>query len=70
MRYDDDAWVQTADRVAGRLWITTERPDTKATEMEIVLIATFLDGRIHRIWEVTWPDWSALPEFENYESLE
>ena len=67
MRYDDEAWVETADRVAGRLWITTARPDTRPTEMEIVLVATFVDGLIHRVWEVTWPDWSALTEFENYE---
>ncbi len=67
VRYDDEAWVETADRVAGRLWITTARPDTRPTEMEIVLVATFVDGLIHRVWEVTWPDWSALTEFENYE---
>ena len=58
--YDDDAWVQSPGRVAGRMWITTERPGEAPTTMEIVFIATFLDGRIHRLWELTWPDRSAL----------
>jgi hypothetical protein len=65
-RYDEQAWVESADRVAGRMWVTTERPDTNATEIEIVLIATFKDGRIHRVWELTWPDWSRMKEFDDY----
>jgi hypothetical protein len=48
------------------MWITTARPDEAPTTMEIVLIATFLDGRIHRLWELTWPDWLALKAFEKY----
>ena len=64
--YDDEAWVESPGRVAGRMWITTARPDESPTTMEIVFIATFLDGRIHRVWELTWPDWSALKAFENY----
>ena len=64
--YDEDAWVQEEGRVAGRLWITTERPDEPATKIEVVLIATFVDGRIHRLWELTWPDWSQLPAFADY----
>jgi hypothetical protein len=67
VRYDDDAWVSTEDRVAGRLWITTSRPGEDPTEIEVVLVATVLDGRIHRMWELTWPDWSALQAFEDYD---
>ena len=67
VRYDEQAWVQTPDRIAGRMWITTRRPDTRATEMEIVLIVSYVGTLIHRVWEVTWPDWSALPEFADYE---
>lgn len=65
-RYDEQAWVQSDDRVAGRVWVTTKRPEEEATTMELILIATFLDGRIHRLWELTWPDWSALKAFDNY----
>lgn len=64
--YDEEAWVETTDRVAGRMWITTARPDEDPTTMEIMLIATFLGGRLYRLWELTWPDWSALKAFENY----
>ena len=35
--YDDDAWVVTDDRVAGRVWITTSRPDEEPTTIEVVL---------------------------------
>jgi hypothetical protein len=70
VRYDEQAWVQAVDRVAGRLWITTSRPGRPATELEIVLVATFRDGLIHRVWEVTWPDWSTLPELEAYEAAD
>ncbi len=68
VRYDPDAWVESGDRVAGRMWITTTRPDENPTEIEVILIAGYRDGLIHRLWELTWPDWSTLPAFENYES--
>ena len=67
VRYDEDAWVEAADRVAGRLWITTARPGEEPTEIEVVLIAGYRDGLLHRLWELTWPDWSALPAFADYE---
>ena len=47
--------METADRVAVRMWITTERQRESPTELELVLIATFLDGKLHRLWELTWP---------------
>jgi SnoaL-like domain len=64
--YDDDAWVETDDRLAGRMWITTQRPDEQAHRIEVILIATFRAGRIHRVWELTWPDWSQLAAFDTY----
>jgi hypothetical protein len=66
IEYDEQAWVETDDRVAGRVWITTARPGEDATRIEVVLIATYLDGRIHRVWETTWPSWRQLPAFQNY----
>jgi len=66
VRYDEQAWVQTEDRVGGRLWITTSRPGEEPTEIEVVLLATFVAGRLHRLWELTWPDWSQLGAFEQY----
>ena len=66
VEYDEEAWVETADRVAARVWITTSRPGERATRIEVVLIAAFKDGRISRVWETTWPSWNTLPAFENY----
>lgn len=58
--------AETADKVAGRVWITTSRPDEEPTRIEVVLIAVFTHGRIGRLWETTWPSWNALPAFEDY----
>ena len=49
-----------------RLWITITRPGEPARRIEVVLLATFRDGRILRVWELTWPDWSQLDAFADY----
>jgi hypothetical protein len=64
--YDDDAWVEAADRVAGRMWITTTRPGEDPTRIEVVVIAVYRDDRIHRIWETTWPSWRSVAALEGY----
>jgi hypothetical protein len=66
VRYDDDAWVETHARIAARVWIKTERSNEPAVEFEVVLIATYVDQKIHRVWELTWPDWSQAKAFANY----
>lgn len=77
VEYDPDAWVEsngdsteggggTPDRVAGRVWITTSRPGEAPTRIEVILIAEFKAGRLTRLWETTWPNWSQLPAFEDY----
>jgi len=68
VEYDEQAWVEAADKVAGRVWITTSRPGESPTRIKVVLIAAFTDGRISRLWEATWPSWNALPTFETYGS--
>ncbi len=55
VRYDDSAWVENSDKVAGRMWINTQRPDEPAVEIEVVLIATYAEGKILHILELTWP---------------
>jgi hypothetical protein len=68
VEYDEDAWVEGDGKVAGRLWITTARPGEEPNRFEVVLIASFDDdGRITRIRETTWPDWSAVDAFEDYD---
>lgn len=64
--YDDEAWVESADKVAGHMWITTSRPGEEPTRIELVVIASYLDGRIHRIWETTWPSWRSVDAFRDY----
>ena len=66
VRYDDAAWVENPTRVAGRVWIRTQRPNEAPVEFEVVLIAACVDGKIHRLWELTWPDWKQAKTFENY----
>lgn len=66
VEYDEQAWVEAADKVAGRAWITTSRPGERPTRIELVLIAAYRDGRILRVWETTWPSWRNVAALENY----
>ena len=64
--YHEQASVETTDKVAGRVWITTSRPGESSTRIEVVLIAASTDGRISRVRETMWPSWNTLPAFETY----
>jgi hypothetical protein len=66
VEYDDEAWVEAGDRLGGRMWITTKRPEEEATQIEVIFLAIYRGRRIHRLWELTWPDWSQLQAFETY----
>ncbi|GFG63840.1 hypothetical protein MKUB_13300 [Mycobacterium kubicae] len=66
VEYDEQAWVQAADKVAGRIWITTSRAGEPPTRIEVVLIAAYRDGKIYRVWETTWPSWRGVTALENY----
>ena len=43
-----------------------KRPGERATRIEVIFLATYRLGRIHRLWELTWPDWKQLEAFETY----
>lgn len=64
IEYDDETLIEQGDRIAGRIWITTRRPGESPKKIEVILIAEYKDGKIYRLWELTWPDWSKLPAFE------
>lgn len=64
MRYDENTWVEQGDKVAVRLFITTKMPNQAAREIEVVLIATYKDNKLYRLWELTYPDWSKMKSFE------
>ena len=64
VEFDDDSVVETPNGVSARLWITTGRSHTEMTRIEVLLIAKFVDDKIHRIWELTFPNWAHMKEFE------
>lgn len=65
VKYHEETFVEQENKIAGRMWITTERPHEKPQEIEVLLIAEYKDNKLYRIWELTYPDWSKLPAFEN-----
>ncbi len=62
--YDEQAFVEQGDRLAARVWITVTKPNEPTREIEVILIATYVEEKLHRLWELTYPDWSTLPQFE------
>ena len=66
VRFDPEAWVESEEKLAARLWITTRRPAEAATEIQVILIATYSGNQISHLLELTWPDWSRVKAFENY----
>jgi hypothetical protein len=65
IEYDETTFFESGNKVAGRMWITTSRPNEASTKIEVILIVHFKDSKIHRLWELTYPDWSALPAFNH-----
>lgn len=66
LRYDESSWVESGDKLACRVWITTRRPDQDAVEIEVVLIATYAGEQIRHLLELTWPDWTGVKALESY----
>lgn len=64
IEYDEETLLEQGEKIAGRVWITTARPDEPARKIEVILIAQYKDGKIYRLWELTYPDWSKLPAFK------
>ena len=64
IRYDEETFVEQGNKVAGRLFITTTKPNESAREIEVVLIAEYKDSKLYRVWELTYPDWSKMKAFQ------
>lgn len=64
IEYDEETFVESNERVAGRVWISVSVPGEKPKKIEVMLIVHYKNGKIYRLWELTYPDWSQLPEFE------
>lgn len=63
VEYDPSTFLEHDNKVAGRLWITVAVPGQIPKRIEVILIAEYKDNKIYRLWELTYPDWSQLPEF-------
>lgn len=64
IEYDEDTFVEAGNKIAGRLWISVTESYKETIKMEIILIAQYKDGKIYRLWELTYPDWSQNPTFK------
>jgi predicted ester cyclase len=47
-----------ADRVAGRVSITLMDLQDNKREFQVMFIAQIKDGRVFRLWELTYPHWN------------
>lgn len=65
-QYDDSAIVQSHDKLAARVFITTKMPGSAATKIEVILIAVYHGDKIYRLWELTYPDWSKLKALKSF----
>lgn len=64
IRYDENTLLEQGNKVAGRLFITTKKPNELSREIEVILVAEYKDNKLYRLWELTYPDWSKMRRFK------
>lgn len=64
VEYDEETFVEQRDKIAARIWITVSRSGEIPKKLEIILIVTYREGKIYRMWKLTYPDWSQLSAFK------
>lgn len=64
VRYDEKTLIEQGSKVAGRIFITTKRPNESPQEIEVILVAEYKDNKLYRLWELTYPDWSGMKAFQ------
>jgi hypothetical protein len=64
VRYDEKTLLEQGNKVAGRLFITTKKPNEIAQEIEVMLVAEYKENKLYRLWELTYPDWSKAKDFQ------
>lgn len=62
--YDEETLLEQGEKVAGRIWITTSLPNESPKKIEVIFVVLFKEGKMYRFWELTYPDWSKMPEFQ------
>lgn len=63
---DADASFESDEKAAMRVFIMLSAPGCEPQKIEVILIASFKDNKIFRLWETTHPDWSKMDHFINY----
>lgn len=63
IRYEEGSLVEQKNKVAARVFITTQKPHESAREIEVILIAEYKGNKIYRLNELTYPDWSTMKSF-------
>jgi hypothetical protein len=63
VEYDEETLLEQGNKVAARIWITVDVPGAPIKKLELILILQYQDGKIFRLWELTYPDWTQLPGF-------
>jgi hypothetical protein len=64
IEYHEETFLEQGEKLAGRVWITTSRPNEAPKRIEVILIAHYKEGKLYRLWELTYPDWSKLATFK------
>lgn len=64
LRYDEETLIEQGNKIAGRLFITTKKPNELAREIEVILIAEYKNDKLYRLCELTYPDWSKMKAFK------
>jgi hypothetical protein len=62
--YDERSFVEQDDKIAARVFITTQKGKDKPKKIEVILIAKYKNNKIYRLWELTYPDWSKMKSFK------
>lgn len=62
--YDENAFIEQGKKVAARVFFVVSTPNKPVKELEVILISEFRDDKIFRVWELCYPDWSKMPEFQ------
>lgn len=63
--YDEKTMIEEKSKVSVRMFITTSKPKEPAKELELILIASYKENKLYRVWELTFPDWSQDAKFKD-----
>ncbi len=63
--YDEKTFMEHDEKVAARVFFVISKPNEPVKELEVILICEFKDNKIFKIWELCYPDWSKMPEFQH-----